>query len=926
MNRRAFNRIIGASALGASSLGAWPVSSGAHPPARARSLLGAGVFLAGDKPVFLVSGSVDYFHCPPELWRDRLLKAKRGGLNCIASCIAWNFHEAEDGQFNFSGARDLGRFIDLCGELGLYFFARVGPFVCDEWDGGGHPAWLIGKDDVQFRALHAPTLKYVRRWFEHLLPILVRRQTTRGGPVILVQQENEYHYSNRPDGRDYQSTLVRWMRELGIEVTITDCNGFETRVPGSLQTLNGFNPGAVERYRRDRPTLPVLVSEFYTGYLDCWGLPPATADPGQMRQQLMEMLAARVMWNYFMYHGGTNFGFWASSSWKTDDAFVTTSYYPTAPLAEGGAFNDTFYATKAVDQLGTSFQEFFGEATAVDVPLKTTGMARVSALRSPRGCLLFALPSRGGSQPPAALILPSGERLELAEDRARAVMAPFEFQAAPGCRINWANATFWGIAGSERQPVLIFRGDPTRPGRISVNGRSIEFAFGKREPDLREVGKIRVAGLSHGLADLAWFADGRLVIGPAYVGEKSGARHECWLRGGETVVDVVEPGGHHRRVTVSAPPVAEGRLPLTGWHPHPLPELRGAGNAWQALAGPRSLEELGVWQGYAWYRASGRSEQARSTTLQFTRAADRFHVFLNGRACGVWGRGAKATRDPLPVALVAGGNDFVFLCDNMGHSSEGRAQERKGILGPVVLDSQSRDLGRTERFTPAKPPVENYEFETYRASNGRGARLTGLAWTVVRGRTERWLLTLRAVAQYAWLQVNGQLAGEHGGDCSLVNGFSYKEFLLPTALPAGPVRIELILYGQAMADPEPHVRLFVHPDQPGLTNWRFKPWEIPQAEGTAVTGSPVWWECALPRPPLPGPLFLHPFGLSKGQVWLNGRAAGRYWETGPQKMLYLPEPWWQEHNRLAILDEEGRHPDGSFLTRDDRAPITKVKL
>jgi hypothetical protein len=84
-------------------------------------------------------------------------------------------------------------------------------------------------------------LKYVRRWFERLVPILAKRQVTRGGPVILVQQENEYHYANRPDGHAYQATLVRWLRELGIEATISDCSLSDARIEGSLQTINGFN-------------------------------------------------------------------------------------------------------------------------------------------------------------------------------------------------------------------------------------------------------------------------------------------------------------------------------------------------------------------------------------------------------------------------------------------------------------------------------------------------------------------------------------------------------------------------------------------------------------------------------------------------------------------------------------------------------------
>jgi len=119
MNRREFARLVGTGAVGAAALGKWGESCLMATAAAPEPLARRGVFLVRGKPVFLVSGSVDYFRCPPELWRDRLLKAKRGGLNCIASCIVWNFHETEQGRFNFSGEHDLGRFIDLCGEWGL---------------------------------------------------------------------------------------------------------------------------------------------------------------------------------------------------------------------------------------------------------------------------------------------------------------------------------------------------------------------------------------------------------------------------------------------------------------------------------------------------------------------------------------------------------------------------------------------------------------------------------------------------------------------------------------------------------------------------------------------------------------------------------------------------------------------------------------
>jgi beta-galactosidase len=161
-----------------------------------------------------------YARIPHELWRDRILRAKRAGMNCIATYVHWNFHERQEGVFDFHGDADIERYIDLCQELGVYFFARVGPFVSGEWEAGGYPGWLLGKPGTEVRTANNATRLYVRRWFEQLIPRIARRQVTRGGPVILVQLENEYPYVNRPGScgisRLADSTRARaWDRGAG---------------------------------------------------------------------------------------------------------------------------------------------------------------------------------------------------------------------------------------------------------------------------------------------------------------------------------------------------------------------------------------------------------------------------------------------------------------------------------------------------------------------------------------------------------------------------------------------------------------------------------------------------------------------------------------------------------------------------------------
>ena len=86
--------------------------------------------------------------------------------------------------------------------------------------------------------------------------------------------------------------------------------------------------------------------------------------------------------------------------------------------------------------------------------------------------------------------------------------------------------------------------------------------------------------------------------------------------------------------------------------------------------------------------------------------------------------------------------------------------------------------------------------------------------------------------------------------------------------------------------------MFASPDRAALADWRFKAWEAPRQEGKPAAGELVWWTCEVQKPGTPGPHFLHLNGLHKGHVWLNGHAAGRYWEIGPQRTLNLPEPRW----------------------------------
>ena len=949
----------------ASLLPRWAASAAPHSlQLRPRAVLVDG------RAVFVVCGTIDYFRLPAEDWRPQLLRAKRGGLNTVAFCVAWNFHEREEGVFSFAGDTDLGRFLDICHELGLYAFPRFGPFICDEWEYGGYPAWLLSKPDIELRTDHAPTMVYVRRWLEQLCAVVAPRQVTRGGPVVFVQQENEYYYVGRPRVREYQAGLIRIMREAGIEVPITDCNGDrgETRLADSMMTQNSGGAASVLRVRKVQPDKPVFITELYTDYLNVWGWPVSSyPSTRQVYQQTVDTLSVGGMYNYFMYAVGTNFGYWAASSWKSDESFCTSRYYSRAPLAEGGGFNPTYYATKAVNLLALNATPYLTAAEQVASPVVVTGPVRTEAIRCARGWLLFVQPeypeqlsseyhTDGGGGPfiqtgeswpfselaqqPGALELPTGAQL-LAESSEFPSMLPWRLEIDPGRTIDYANATFLGVGGSPARRTILLRGEAGRRAVISVNGQRAEFIFAPGSPVRLEAGGATILGLSHELADRTWFADERVIIGPAYVGEFKNGRHECFLTPQATQFHTVE-----RQGKITTRPVAQGvqasaRITTGPWQARALHEIRSSREGWTPMPdGPASVEQMGAYWGYSWYRARIQAAAARRTTLWFSRAVDRVTVFVNGARAGVWGRGQQATRDPLPIDLAAGDNDLVFLADNMGRVSEGAQADYKGIFGPAYIDAEVRALQPAEWSQPSAAPSNSWPFQTFRyfaegfsLSLAKGParpedseKFHAASWSVPLRAGEGLTLALLSFPAYGWVLIDGKVVGEHAGDLSLAGGFDFSTHNLDRHLAGRTVNLQVVYFGAPIADFENHVRLYSYRADSALSDWSFRRWADPRESAPAQTGDPVWWECNLARPNQAGPYFLVTEGLSKGQAFINGRALGRYWEIGPQHSLYVPDAWFSSENRIALFDEGGKSPVRVYLLRDARVPLQSVWL
>ncbi|WP_395244036.1 beta-galactosidase family protein [Agromyces sp. MMS24-K17] len=319
-----------------------------------RFVIGPTDFELDGRPHRILAGALHYFRVHPDLWADRIRKARLMGLNTIETYVAWNAHEPRRGEWIADGGLDLGRFLDLVAAEGMHAIVRPGPYICAEWDNGGLPAWLFRDPEVGVRRSERRYVAAVTEFLERVYEIVAPRQVDAGGPVVLVQIENEYGAYGAD--KDYLAELVRVTRAAGITVPLTtiDQPTPQMLADGSLPGLHltgSFGSRAVERMatlREFQPTGPLVCMEFWCGWFDDWGSHHHTTDASASAAELDAILAAGGSVNVYMFHGGTNFGLTSGANDKGRYAPITTSYDYDAPLDEAGHPTAKYFAFRDV--------------------------------------------------------------------------------------------------------------------------------------------------------------------------------------------------------------------------------------------------------------------------------------------------------------------------------------------------------------------------------------------------------------------------------------------------------------------------------------------------------------------------------------------------------------------------------------------------
>ncbi|NXS82889.1 BGAL galactosidase, partial [Erpornis zantholeuca] len=318
-------------------------------------------FVKDGKPFRYISGSIHYSRVPPYYWKDRLLKMKMAGLDAIQTYVPWNYHEPQMGTYDFSGGKDLESFLQLANDIGLLVILRAGPYICAEWDMGGLPAWLLEKKSIVLRSSDSDYLEAVERWMSVLLPKMRPYLYQNGGPIIMVQVENEYGSYFACDYNYLRFLLKLFRLYLGDEVVLFTTDGasqFHLKC-GALQGLyatqlnfyffpfvGGNVTAAFLAQRSSEPKGPLVNSEFYTGWLDHWGHRHSVVPAQTIAKTLNEILARGANVNLYMFIGGTNFAYWNGANMPYMPQ--PTSYDYDAPLSEAGDLTEKYFALRKV--------------------------------------------------------------------------------------------------------------------------------------------------------------------------------------------------------------------------------------------------------------------------------------------------------------------------------------------------------------------------------------------------------------------------------------------------------------------------------------------------------------------------------------------------------------------------------------------------
>ena len=343
-------------------------------------------FLDGDEYT-IISGAMHYFRIPREYWHDRLLKLKECGFNTVETYTCWNLHEPKENVFDFSGMLDLEAYIDIANELGLNVILRPGPYICAEWEMGGLPAWLLNYPNLTIRCNDELFISKVERYYNELLGRIVPKLSTNGGNIIMMQIENEY--GSYGDDHEYMQRIAEIYKKAGVDCLLFTSDGASSSMlqGGTLPEYPcvanfGSRPNENFKVLNDfRPDQPLMCGEYWVGWFDHWYEKHHVRDPKEVAKLFKDMIDCGASLNFYMFHGGTNFGYMNGANYYDKYEPTITSYDYNALLSEAGDLTPAYFEVRKI------IEERFGSLPELTV--KNSEKAAYGKLELDERCSIF---------------------------------------------------------------------------------------------------------------------------------------------------------------------------------------------------------------------------------------------------------------------------------------------------------------------------------------------------------------------------------------------------------------------------------------------------------------------------------------------------------------------------------------------------------
>lgn len=795
-----------------------------------------GFTIHGRRQILLI-GTVAYFRLDPSDWDRRLAAFAASGFNTVDCLVPWNYHEPVEGRFDFqSPTHDLPRFLRLCQKHGLNVFLRSGPYICDEWDGGGFPAWLIPKPGIAYRQNNPTSLSLVRRWTRALDRTIAPYQATRGGPIILDQIENELDFYDCRDPRGYITHLRDAALADGITVPLTVCIGSPNHrgddrierasghVNGVLPTANLYVRGNVEA--QGRQWADTLRGARFAGGASLSSVPPINSETGRDENTLRRLLASGLKGLApFDFAGGSNFLYGSGDNrWEKPIGYIVTSLDFGSMIGFDGArtshwyearrlagFVNTFVDPLCRAQSDTNWEGGFSASNAAlgakEDPARPGRLYRLAAPNGPQFLFLW----NGDTAPQqttvtlGGLSFPRHSTLTVPPSYDLIVPAQVSLDAwgLPGVTLRYATSEVYKIARSARGTQITLVGDEGGQGELCLQSAA--------PPRL-----LRADG-----AAPQTFPDAQGWTAAYHIDATRGMTLQ--IGGRQLEVHILSRQGMDAPAALVAP--ATDLLAGAVWQTSSTAET-GVPPVPNAGADPPPMEAAGLLHGAAWYRAEFDAPPGASAEpLTFSHAGDLVSAYLNGRYLGTRNGLGNDTRFDTGTMLHSGRNRLAVRVEIWGHSNFQQNDPPalhlgapRGIWGPVRLGAAPLAPASPWRLTtdsdtpPPVPPTSPKQPLAFGAAGEE--HWISRAFSPTPAQASRGMvLELAGADLLASLYVNGHGAGRclYGPAVKApLHGGPSNKFYVPAAwLRPGPNR--LTLRALALSDSAALTRLDAQP-------------------------------------------------------------------------------------------------------------------